>query len=313
MSETLPVPATGTALTDHERESIARHMENSFAANTRSNYKSRWSVFAKWCEDHDCQALPASSETLIRYLNDRVEGGRSAATVRAAQVAIVKRHVEAGLPSPANEAVRRLMKGIGNGLDDPRQAGPIMWEQAIAAAALSASDNTLAGLRDAALLVTMSDGLLRISEAAGLTVDDLEAEAPYTVRVRRSKTDQAGEGAVLPLRRSTVRRLRTWLAAASITEGPIFRRLRRGGNVVGGGLTPGSLREIIRARAQAAGIEGRISGHSLRIGSAKSAAERGLSLVGLQIAGRWRSPKMPGYYVRGQEAARSPLRKLWGE
>ena len=44
-------------------------------------------------------------------------------------------------------------------------------------------------LRDAALLAIMSDGLLRVSEAA-----DLEAEGANTLTVRRSKTDQEGEG-----------------------------------------------------------------------------------------------------------------------
>ena len=61
-----------------------------------------------------------------------------------------------------------------------------------------------------------------------------------------------------------------------------------------------------------AGIGGRVSGHSLRIGAAQSLAERDVSLAELQRAGRWKSPAMPGYYVRGQEASRGAVPRLRG-
>ena len=46
----------------------------------------------------------------------------------------------------------------------------------------------------------------------------------------------------------------------------------------------------------AVGIEGRVSGHSLRVGGAQSLAAGGASLVEMQTAGRWQSPAMPGHY-----------------
>ena len=61
-----------------------------------------------------------------------------------------------------------------------------------------------------------------------------------------------------------------------------------------------------------AGIAGRVSGHSLRIGSAQTLAEEGASLVELQTAGRWWSPSMPGRYVHGQEASRGAVARLRG-
>ena len=61
-------------------------------------------------------------------------------------------------------------------------------------------------------------------------------------------------------------------------------------------------RLTIRRRAREAGIEGRISGHSLRVGSAQSLARRGASLVELQHSGRWKSSSMPAHYSRSQRA-----------
>ena len=56
----------------------------------------------------------------------------------------------------------------------------------------------------------------------------------------------------------------------------------------------------------------RVSGHSLRVGAAQSLVENGASLVDLQVAGRWKSPSMPAYYVRNQEASRGAVARLRG-
>ena len=65
-----------------------------------------------------------------------------------------------------------------------------------------------------------------------------------------------------------------------------------------------SIRRIITRRAGAAGIGGRVSGHSLRVGSAQSLAAAGAGLVEMQQAADWRSPRMPAHYARHLDAAR---------
>ena len=57
-------------------------------------------------------------------------------------------------------------------------------------------------------------------------------------------------------------------------------------------------------------MEGRISGHSLRVGGAQSLATAGASLVEMQIAGRWQSPVMPGRYAQGQLAKQGAMARL---
>ena len=92
------------------------------------------------------------------------------------------------------------------------------------------------------------------------------------------------------------------MAAADIREGPLFRALTKGGKVRAG-LIARSLRTIIARRAKAAGVPGRVSGHSLQVGSAQSLAAAGASVVEMQQAGRWKSPSMPGQYARKQMGA----------
>ena len=185
------------------------------------------------------------------------------------------------------------------------------------AAALKRLDAALAGqdLTDAALLAVASDGLLRVSEVAALDVGDVQAEADGSGRlfVGASKTDQEGRGAVLYLGAPTVSRVNAWLAAAGHRDGPLFRRVRRGGRVEGDPgrrLSVNAIRRIIRRRAAAVGIEGRVSGHSLRVGGAQSLAAGGASIVEMQTAGRWQSPAMPGHYARGQLAARGAVARV---
>ncbi len=138
-----------------------------------------------------------------------------------------------------------------------------------AAAVVERRDGSVRGLRDAALLAALSDGLLRVSEAAALEVADLEAE-----------------GAVQYIGEPTVARVRALLDAAGIAAGPLFQRLDRAGRPRGR-LSTVSIRAIVQRRAADAGIEGRVSGHSLRVGGAQSLAAAGALIVEMQTADRW--------------------------
>ena len=91
--------------------------------------------------------------------------------------------------------------------------------------------------------------------------------------------------------------------AAGITDGPLFRRIRRGDNIASTRLTIDGVRKIIQHRAREAGVEGKISGHSLRIGSAVSLAQAGASVVNMQVAGRWKSPQMPAQSRQSKEGS----------
>jgi integrase len=95
---------------------------------------------------------------------------------------------------------------------------------------------------------------------------------PWSVLIARSKGDQSGDGRVAWLSPGTVIRLRRWMEAAAITEGPLFRalHLRR---VSETGLDTSSIRRLIKRAAQSVGVEGsadmRFSGHSMRVGAAQ--------------------------------------------
>ena len=285
----------------------ARHLAAaSIAENTRRAY-----THALARLDAALGREPLTDVSLAAYLAELFAAGKSPASAALVVAAVKFRATLTKQPTPVGPATARVLGGFRReGQDRGRgQVAGVNWAQADAAAALAANGgDSLAGLRDAALVAVMSDALLRVSEAAALDVADID-HTESTVTVRRSKTDQEGQGAVLYLGRPTLKRVRAWLDAAGIVDGPLFRSLTKGQHIRGR-LSPRSVRQIVTDRAKAAGIAGRVSGHSLRVGSAQSLASAGASVVEMQQAGRWHSPTMPGLYARKQIARRGAVARL---
>ena len=262
---------------------------------------------------------PVTDEAVAQYLAGLFadeEKSLSPATCAQIVAAIRFRARLHGQPSPTGPATDRVLAGIrrqGRGRGRGQIEG-VNFAQADAASAVAASDGSLRGLRDAALIGVMSDGLLRVSELAALEVGDIAFEDDGSGRatVRRSKTDQEGVGVVLYLGPPTANRVKAWLEAAGIDEGPLFRRVYRGEThrVGTAALSTVSVRTVIQRRCADSGLEGSVSGHSLRIGGAQSLAAGGASLAEMQTAGRWTSPQMPGHYARGQLAARGAVARI---
>ena len=252
---------------------------------------------------------------LAGYLATLFAEGRAPAVAGQVAAAVRLRAKLLGETSPVGPATDRVLAGFrregrhrGRG-----QVGGVTWAQADAASALATGDTrTLAGLRDAAIVALASDAMLRVSEIAAIDVADLThlEDGAGLLKIMSSKTDQEGRGAVAFLGAPTMRRVRAWTDAAGHTTGALFRRVRRA-NVVGDdNISARAVRTIIAKRAAAAGVEGRISGHSLRVGAAQSLAAAGASVVEMQIAGRWESVTMPGRYASGQLAARGAVAKF---
>ena len=199
--------------------------------------------------------------------------------------------------------IRREGKDRGRG-----QVDGLNWSDVERVCAFAEMDKSIAGLRDSALIRLMSDCLLRVSEAVAVNVEDLKDK---TLLVRQSKTDQEGVGEMLYVTADTRRIVNLYREEAGIEKGALFRQVRRGDHVQSGRLTTVSARRIIKARAKAAGVEGFISGHSLRVGSAVSLAQAGASVIDMQNAGRWKSPQMPAHYAKAELAERGAVARFF--
>lgn len=304
------------ALTKRDAQRIRSYVSAGVAANTARAYRSQADRFAEWAQGRGLEPLEALTDAgLAAYLADRASASIAPATLAQAVAALRAAAKASGSPDPYGDGSQAVLRGIrrsGAGQGRGQVAG-IRWQQLEGAAVLAGADGSAAGLRDAAMMRLGSDCLLRVSELAAVAVADLEGEPDGSGRlaVRRSKTDQEGRGATLYVGQPTMRAINVWRAAGSIAEGPLFRRVWGRSNTVGrNAIDPSTARRIIATRAAAAGIEGRISGHSLRVGSAQDLAGAGAELTELMNAGRWQSPAMPAHYARGQLAGRGAVARL---
>ena len=175
---------------------------------------------------------------------------------------------------------RRGGKDRGRG-----QVDGLIWQDVERVCIYAETEGHLAGLRDAAMIRLMSDCLLRISEVVTVNIGDLKEK---TLTIQSSKTDQESTGESLYVCETTRNVLNRYRERAGITRGALFRHIRRGDNIQPQRLTPHSARRIIQKRAADAGVEGFISGHSLRVGIcclARTSRGKRLWICRLQDAG----------------------------
>ncbi|MGY3407278.1 integrase [Bradyrhizobium sp. GM5.1] len=150
-------------------------------------------------------------------------------------------------------------------------------------------------------------GAFRRSELVALDVANIEeVELGLRVIIRRSKTDQDGEGSTIAVTRGTVacpvRALREWLSAAGIESGALFRPINKGDRVSQARLTSRSVASIIKAMARRIGLDASVfSGHSLRSGFLTSAAANGASVFKMMDVSRHRSIETLRAYIRDSE------------
>ena len=325
MSNRSGVAASRTAAprlrTDHVRRLIDA-AQDSHSASTRRNYLAAWRRFQSWAEGEGFHPIPALPETVAAYLAERAANGLSPASLRMDRAAIRYHHTEAGHANPTdNEGVRRVLRGLtrraaGEG-SAPRQAAALTEEDLAAICATAhlrrtgprgrterAKTARRRGRVDVALASVMRDAMLRRSEAAALTWADVDfrREGSARVTVRRSKSDQDGKGATLYVGRAAAAALREIQRPDASPESRVF------------GLRSGrAVSNRIAAAAKAAGLVGRFSGHSPRIGMARDLVASGAGVAAVQVAGRWASAQMPAHYARAELAAKGAVARFHGE
>ncbi len=293
-----------------EKSEIRRIVEGRISPHTRKQYG--------YCLARIGREID-TDEGLCEYIEEKFREGKAPGSIQNILNAVRWDCERNGKPSPVGpltrariKAMRREGRNRGRG-----QAKGVQWQQAAEVAAMAERDTSLVGLRDAAMIAVQSDGLLRVSEVAKIRVEDVQfgEDGTATLRIPYSKTDQDGRDCPeLFLGYPTASRIRAWLGASGIQEGPLFRRVhigakRTGTRIADGEMSTEGVRGILKRRCKAAGIEG-ISGHSFRVGSAQSLAVMGASLIEMQQAGRWTSPEMPYHYSKKQLAAKGAVARL---
>ena len=284
---------------------VATALKSTLSPGTWAIYTSHWRHWERWCESNEAPVLPTTPEHLAIYLAERAEY-HAMSTVRTAAAAIGAFHTHAGRDNPVqHEGVKMTMRGLTR--QHQRRRRQVKGLTALNLASISATahfpryregqaEAKLRGITDLAMIGLMRDSLLRRSEAAELTWDDLEEEKDSSGRIyiAHSKTDQEGKGEVGYVSPQTMAWLGSMRGMAEARDAII-------------GLCPHQIARRIVNAAAAAGLSGRYGGHSPRIGMAMDLAEANVELPSLMQVGRWKSPDMPALYIRNLSAGHNAV------
>ena len=322
-------------LTPKSHEAIKELMHEGESANTRNSYQSAMRYWAAWhvLRLGVPMQLPLTIAAVLQFVIDHAtrqtasglmsempedvdsalvaagykgkKGPPSHNTLVHRMAVMSKAHQVHALVNPCQDgAVKELMsrtrKAYARRGELPQKKEALTRD--LLEALLDTCDDSLRGLRDRALLLfAWASGGRRRSEVSSADMRFLRAvnanEFIYTLA--HSKTNQSGTDTPenqKPVTGRAAQALKTWLEAAQIIEGPIFRRIRKGGHV-GEPLTPAAVRNIVKQRCELAGVEGDFSAHSLRSGFVTEAGRQNVPLPDtMALTGHHSVNTVLGYY-----------------
>ena len=290
---------TGIAIPPDAAAALRAALRASKSPATLRAYGTAWAAWVVWAERRGAGTLPADPEHVAAYLAERASEGAGMATLRMAVAAIAAMHGLKGSGSPCGDRiVRTAMRGFA------RQAAgrPVRQAKGLTADAVAAIRGALGGDAGApsgaltmAIASVTADAGLRRSEAAALVWGDVARgdDGSGRITVRRSKTDQEGEGAVVavtPAAMADLDRLAALRGGDPDPDAPVF------------GLSDRQIARRIAAAAKSAGLGDGYSGHSARVGMAQRMTRNGAPAAAVMRQGRWSTSRMVARYTRNETA-----------
>jgi site-specific recombinase XerD len=279
------VPFPGGDARVAELLSKAHALASHAAPNTLRSYLGDWQDFCEFASSIGASALPAEPSTVACYLAARA-GELKAATLGRRLSGIAFYHRRARVDSPTRHPqVRAVLKGIKREYGAAQTFKRALLTPEIRRIVACCPD-TLAGVRDRALWLVSFAAMTRRSETAALRVEDVTASEPdgIVLNIRKSKVDAESHGRTVGIpygddeATCPILALRSYLAAAKITSGAVFRAVDQKGRVSDRGLHPDSIGYIFKRTAARAGMQciDEVAGHSTRSGAISQSIASGV-------------------------------------
>jgi site-specific recombinase XerD len=270
-------------------------IEGAYAYASIRAYRADFNAFIEFCEECNEDALPALPSSIANFIIKLSNNKRSSAGIRRAICGISTIHKLNRMDDPTKDPdvtieMRRMHRKLGR---SSSQAGSINIDTLDKL--LSATDDSIRGLRDRALLLVAYDTLCRRSELVSLQVKDVKTTIKNGVEstsilLRKSKTDQDSMGKWLRLSQRGGVALMEWIQQLPEGQEKIFTGINRA-NVIGSEVGAGQINRIYKRIARAAGLDESvikgISGHSMRVGAAQDLLSSGASMPIMMQRGRW--------------------------
>ena len=292
------------------QEETLLNLQSSKSNNTVRAYKSDFKDFGLFCAQNGFKSLPSEPKIVSLYLTYLSTKDVKMSTLKRRLVSIGVIHRLKGhyLDTKHPSIIENIM-GI------KRRKGSIqLAKKPILISSLKKLINAIdeqdkeeiKKFRDRSLILIGFSGGFRRNEIVSLDYDDLDfVSEGLKINLRRSKTDQFGEGFTKALpyfdnsQYCPVVSLKKWIEISQIKSGPLFKRFTKGSKLSNNRLTDQTVALLIKKYLKLAGIESQnYSGHSLRSGFATSAAESGAEERSIMAMTGHKSTEMVRRYIK---------------
>ena len=292
------------------QEETLLNLQNSKAKNTVRAYKSDFNDFGLFCSQNGFKSLPSEPKIVSLYLTYLSTKNAKMSTLKRRLVSIGVIHKLKGYYlDTKNPSIIENILGI------KRRKGSIqLSKKPILINSLKIIINVIdkqnkeeiKKFRDRSIILIGFSGGFRRNEIVSLNYDDLDfVPEGLKINLRRSKTDQSGEGFTKALpyfdnsQYCPVVSIKKWIEISKISSGPVFRRFSRGSKLTENRLTDQTVALLIKEYLKLTGIDSKnYSGHSLRSGFATSAAESGAEERSIMAMTGHKSTEMVRRYIK---------------
>ena len=292
------------------QEETLLNLRSSKANNTVRAYKSDFNDFGLFCAQNRFKSLPSDPKIVSLYLTYLSTKNVKMSTLKRRLVSIGVIHKLKGhyLDTKHPSIIENIM-GIRRRKGSMQKGKkPILINvlRQIINVIDKEKNEEIKKLRDRSIILIGFSGGFRRNEIVSLDYEDLDFEQEgLKISLKRSKTDQYGEGSVkgLPYFENSqycpVVSIRKWIEMSKINSGPLFRRFTKGSKLSDNRLSDQTVALLIKDYLKIAGIESRnYSGHSLRSGFATSAAESGAEERSIMAMTGHKSTEMVRRYIK---------------
>jgi site-specific recombinase XerD len=267
-------------------------IEGAYAPSAIRAYRSNFEAFIKYCDENNVTALPAKPETVSIYIKN-LSSHLKSSSIKIAVASIAALHNLNSLNDPAQTPdlkieMRRMYLTLGRYAKQTYGINKDLLDKMVAA-----TDDSLRGVRDRAILLVAYDSLCRRSELVSLDFEDLvinSHDGRLQLKLKKSKTDQHGIGKNLYLSIKAQDALKEWIIKSKISSGKIFRAITVSGKIKDS-LNSSHVGRIYKKIAQLSMVDQSIiksiSGHSMRVGAAQDLMLSKASFPTIMNRGRW--------------------------
>tara|TARA_B100000787_G_scaffold78996_1_gene58160 strand:+ start:39 stop:995 length:957 start_codon:yes stop_codon:yes gene_type:complete len=292
------------------QEETLINLKSSKAINTLRAYQSDLKDFGLFCAQNGFKSLPSEPKIVSLYLTylSTKEAKMSTLKRRLVSIGVIHRLKGYYLDTKHPSIIENIMgiKRRKGSLQKGKKPILISHLKLLIKVIDEQKVKDIKKLRDRTIILVGFSGGFRRNEIISLDYDDLDfVEEGLKIKIKRSKTDQFGEGSVKALpyfdnsNYCPVISLKNWIKVSKINSGPLFRRFIKGSKLSENRLTDQTVALLIKEYLRLAGIDSKnYSGHSLRSGFATSAAESGADERSIMAMTGHKSTEMVRRYIK---------------